>query len=200
MRGPSARNEMSLTDEMIFHTEPEVSPLEVSAVMVSLIDAVTGALAERCQEQVALARVPPLLDQCLEDPALLTGQQRVFDKESYARHLVHVDPTGRFSILVVAWLPEQITPVHGHNAWGVVGVHAGVMENISYAVTEASSGESTYVASGTKKASAGHIAEVSAGDESAHQLRNPGPKPAFTIHVYGMDLSAESIGINRYYD
>ena len=194
------KNVASLNDEVIFHPEPEKSPLDISAVMMRLIDNVSSTLGASPDDAAALERLPALLDDCLTQSELLTAQQRAFDSKSYARHLVHVDPAGRFSVLVVAWLAGQITPVHGHNAWGVVGVHAGVMENVSYAVTAGDRGQNPYTATDTHRAQAGHIAKVSAGDASAHQLRNPGPEPAFTVHIYGMDLTIESTGVNRYYD
>ena len=168
----------------------------ISGAMAKLISGVDEALGSASNEADALCQVPALLAAQLDDSQLLTAPQRCFDTVSYKRHLVHADPNGRFSILALAWLPGQITPVHGHNAWGVVGVHLGTIENTCYNVDT----NNDYTPGDKHVCRVGDVAGFAVGDCSAHRLFNPGPEAAYTIHIYGMDLASEPTGINRYYD
>jgi predicted metal-dependent enzyme (double-stranded beta helix superfamily) len=168
----------------------------LSIVMRQLIAAIGESLGPIVDEPSALALLPPLLERHLADPRLLEPTQRIFDANNYNRHLLHADEGGRFTVLALTWLPGQVTPVHGHNAWGVVGIHDGIMENTCYHIADHVVQETTSV----HTAAVGHVARVESGDGSAHSLRNPGSARAITIHVYGMDLAAEPTGLNRYYD
>ena len=142
-----------------------------------------------------LGRIAAEISRHLTDDNLIAPAFRTFSDDSYARHLVYADPLGRFSVLVLAWLPGQITPIHGHNAWGVVGIHEGTMLNTCFRAA----GSAEPIPTGSQRACAGSVVAVGAGDEGAHRLENPGPEAALTVHVYGMNLADNPTGINRYY-
>src|SRR5438132_608325 len=43
----------------------------------------------------------------------------------YQQYLLYADPASRFSIVSFVWGPGQVTPVHNHTVWGLVGVLQG---------------------------------------------------------------------------
>ena len=54
------------------------------------------------------------------------------DPTHYARNLVHAAADDSLSLFTLVWLPGQMTPVHDHGTWGVVGVVEGVLMEQSY--------------------------------------------------------------------
>ena len=62
--------------------------------------------------------------------------------DSYARRLLHRDPLGRYTAIVMTWGPGQGTPVHDHGGlWCVEGVVEGQIAVTQYDVTPDRSGE-----------------------------------------------------------
>src|SRR5689334_17294431 len=78
-------------------------------------------------QQVARALAP-----YLGAPGLLTAEQRQGDPQEYRQHLLYVADDGAFSLVALVWLPGQVTPVHDHLSWCVVGVHEGQEEETRY--------------------------------------------------------------------
>src|ERR1700760_698334 len=71
-------------------------------------------------------RVVAALRDRLPGPDLLTPGQLAGDPGGYQTHLVHAEPDGSFSIVVMVWRPGQQTSVHDHLTWCVTGVLQGV--------------------------------------------------------------------------
>ena len=112
--------------------------------------------------------------------------------ECYRRHLLYSDPAGRFTVLAVVWRPGQGTPVHGHTAWGAVGVYQG---NPSVANYRYRDGQEPVLA-GEHRCQPGDVSHVSAGTAHPHRVFNAGNDIAITIHTYGRDLSVDPTAIN----
>src|ERR1700733_10080987 len=70
-------------------------------------------------------RVAAALRGRLPGPGLLSPEQLAGDPSGYQTHLVHAEPDGSFSIVVMVWLPGQQTPVHDHLTWCVTAVLQG---------------------------------------------------------------------------
>src|SRR5258708_3543372 len=75
--------------------------------------------------QEAAARVAAALRGRLPGPAILSPEQLAGDPDGYQTHLVHAEPDGSFSIVVMVWLPGQTTPVHDHLTWCVTAALQG---------------------------------------------------------------------------
>ncbi len=111
----------------------------------------------------------------------------------YARKLLYSHPEGRFSVLALKWLPGACTPVHGHNAWGCVGVLDGEIGCETFAACdEPSLAKST----GIINAKTGAVASVDPNPCGIHRLFNPTERISHTLHIYGMDLSENPCAIN----
>src|SRR5437868_1422278 len=55
--------------------------------------------------------------------------------DRYARRLLHLDPAGRYSVLVMVWNVGQGTPLHDHaGSWCVEAVYQGRIRVTSYSL------------------------------------------------------------------
>ena len=105
--------------------------------------------------------------------------------DAYARRLLHKDPAGRYSIVVMVWGADQGTPVHDHDGrWCVECVYQGNIFVTSYSRV---SGEDDALWEFERET------ETPAGIGAAgalippfeyHKIENHHPETAVTIHVY----------------
>jgi predicted metal-dependent enzyme (double-stranded beta helix superfamily) len=108
------------------------------------------------------------------------------DPERYVMYPLYVDPEGRFSIASAVWDVGQDTPVHGHETWGVVGIHSGV--EVETRFEKPTRPDVPLVSLGTESWSAGEVTVCCTTDDDVHQVRCGGDQPVVGIHVYGADI------------
>lgn len=112
--------------------------------------------------------------------------------DRYARRLLHRDPAGRYSLLVMVWDRGQGTRLHDHGGhWCVECVYRGDIEVISYAITggDAERGMVQFTEASRVRAGMGEAGALIPPFEH-HLLRNAGDEPAVTLHVYSHELLA----------
>jgi 3-mercaptopropionate dioxygenase len=111
--------------------------------------------------------------------------------ERYARRLLHKDPAGRYSVVVMVWDRGQGTPLHDHaGMWCVECVYRGRirvtsfdLEGSPHADVLRFTPESVALAG---KGEAGHLIPPF----EYHMIENPDATPAVTIHVYGGEMTS----------
>jgi predicted metal-dependent enzyme (double-stranded beta helix superfamily) len=127
------------------------------------------------------------------------------NENGYARQLIHADPAEKFSVLALRWLPGAATPIHGHHAWGCVGVVNGEIGCETYAHKPGVVCDSEHphpddlVSTGKLLAGPGTVAGVDPDPCGIHRLFNPTNSPALTLHIYGMNFAKDPDGLNKYY-
>lgn len=109
--------------------------------------------------------------------------------DRYARRLLHMDPQGRYSALVMVWGQNQVTPLHDHaGMWCVECVYRGRIKVVSYSCTGIREGLHQF----------NPELEVFAGPGEAgalippfdhHTIENAAPNPSITLHVYGGEMN-----------
>lgn len=111
--------------------------------------------------------------------------------DGYARHLVHRDPQGRFSAIVMVWSPGQGTPIHDHGGlWCVECVYQGKIRVRSYDLEETrDDGAVRFVENDEVTAGCGEAGHLIPPFDH-HVIDNPFERVAATLHVYGGDMSA----------
>jgi predicted metal-dependent enzyme (double-stranded beta helix superfamily) len=156
----------------------------------------TGRVRERLDAVIhgeREARIPELVKSVLIDSVqrgqldVPPGLRRPIEG-TYARRLLHRDPAGRYTIVVMTWGPGQKTALHDHaGIWCVECVVDGNMEVAQYDLT-------------SEVGSAFHFEQrnhVVAGRGSAgclippfeyHTLGNADDTPSVTLHVYGGEM------------
>lgn len=153
---------------------------------IAELDAIQGLPAREIPRGAAAA-----LENLLEQPWQLP---RIFcepDDLTYRRHVLYVDPQERFTVLSLVWCPGQATPVHGHTAWGVVGVYTG---NPSVENFQLQKGQLESL--GELQCEAGDVCFVEPGTEQPHRVFNASDALAVTIHTYGRNLVDDPASIN----
>ena len=127
----------------------------------------------------------------LPTPDLLTAEQRLGSPKSYSSHTLHVEPDGSFSIVAVVWRPGQLTRIHDHMTWCVVGVIQGVEHE------ELFDAELNVIARNDN-----HVGDVDgfAPPGDIHRVHNTADATAISIHIYGTDVTRIESSVRRYYD
>lgn len=156
-----------------------------------------AALIARLDAAVALPDVGAITAQVkadLEDllgrgalqlPAALVSPRA----DSYARRLLHQDPDGRYTAVVMTWGPGQATAVHDHGGlWCVEGVVSGEMVVTQYDVTCHGDGTATVMPGATVHAGIGSAGRLIPPTDY-HVLGSARAEAAsVTLHVYGGSL------------
>lgn len=155
-----------------------------------LIDQITRAVATGPCDKSRCEAIEAALIEAVEPGAtLLPPELCTPDPDHYARHLVHRDPQGRFSMIVMVWGPGQGTPIHDHGGlWCVECVVQGRIEVRSYEpVDEPADDRVGFRCAETIQAGLGEAGHLIPPLDH-HVLCNPNDKTAVTLHVYGGDL------------
>lgn len=119
-------------------------------------------------------------------------------EEGYARRLLHEDPQGRYTAVIMTWAPGQCTPLHDHGGlWCVEGVVDGVMQVTQYDLTGQSDGAFSFSECGKVRAGVG-TAGALIPPVDFHVLGNAlEDRPSLTLHVYGGDLTTCHVFLPR---
>lgn len=109
--------------------------------------------------------------------------------DCYARRLLHRDPAGRYTAIVMTWGPGQGTAVHDHGGlWCVEGVVDGEIAVTQYRVAPEADGFFHVTPIGALLAGTGSAGCLIPPTDH-HVLANARPSAAsVTLHVYGGDL------------
>lgn len=119
----------------------------------------------------------------ISDPFLQPAPER------YARRLLHRDPKGRYTVLVMVWGKGQGTPLHDHaGMWCVECVYRGRIKVVSYSCQTLDDGLFQFK---REKEVFASIADAGAliPPFDYHTIENALETPTVTIHVYGGEMT-----------
>src|SRR5262245_12958151 len=139
-------------------------------------------------------RITHALQIAIDAPDLLTAAQVCPQPNCYARHVVHADPKGTFTIVSIVWGPGQFSPVHAHHTWCAYGVRDGDLTETLFAFDIA---RQQAVPLSTQVRHAGYACLSFSGLDQIHRLGNAGERPAVSVHIYGVDAARVSSHVNR---
>jgi predicted metal-dependent enzyme (double-stranded beta helix superfamily) len=111
--------------------------------------------------------------------------------DTYARRLLHRDPAGLYTAVVMTWGPGQGTPLHDHaGIWCVECVVDGEMEVRQYDLLSETDGSYRFEAQPCIDALRGSAGCLIPPYEY-HTLANRRPDgPSVTLHVYGGEMTS----------
>lgn len=155
-----------------------------------------ATLAETLRPEEVPAAVASELAGLLALPDLLGEAHRAPQDATYARHVLYADPLRRFTILSLVWQPGQGTPVHGHTAWGAMGVYEGELTVTNYQLTTHGLPVLECHPGQPLRAGPGLTAGVLPGLGDIHRIANESGHGAISIHVYGKDLLQDPASLN----
>lgn len=163
-----------------------------------LIARLDAAVAADSPEAIT-ARVKADLEDILGHALLsLPDRFRVPRSDCYARRLLHRDPAGRYTAVVMTWGPSQGTPVHDHGGlWCVEGVVEGQMSVTQYDVRPDGDAFSVSPVGAAFAAGVGTAGRLIPPTDY-HVLANADPAgTSVTLHVYGGSLDGCRIFLPR---
>ncbi|MEV6271716.1 cysteine dioxygenase family protein [Kribbella sp. NPDC051936] len=159
--------------------------------LTDLLSGVRNALGRHSDWNRTAQDVGVALRHHFPGPDILTAEQRLGSPDGHQSHTLHVEPDGSFSVIAVVWRPGQLTRIHDHVTWCVVGVLQGVEHEELFDADLRLIG-----------ASDNHVGEVSAfappGD--IHRVHNTFAETAISLHIYGTDVTRIGSSVRRYYD
>jgi predicted metal-dependent enzyme (double-stranded beta helix superfamily) len=174
--------------------------LQVATPLANFVADIEALVAVEHDPHVIAAAVQARLTALLAEPEFLTPQQREPDPVHYRSHLLAVAPSHKFSVVGLIWLPGQMTPIHDHICWCVVGVLQGVEREQRFGLCADETGGHFLVPEGSETLTAGHTCALIPPEENIHQVHNAGDDLAISLHVYGEDIGAYGSSINQCFD
>jgi len=149
------------------------------------------ATATRCierhghDEATILAELAPALGRLVQQDHWLPDAFAQPDPTFYRQYLLYGDPLDRLSVVSFVWGPGQITPVHDHRVWGLVGVLRGAEIGTAYQ----RNADGTLTRGATSRLEAGGVVAVSPSLGDIHTIANAyDDRPSISIHVYGGNI------------
>jgi len=138
-------------------------------------------------EAVQLDEGAPLLAALVAHDDWLPDEYAVPDPKFYRQYLLHADPLGRFSIVSFVWGPGQLTPVHDHRTWGLVGILRGAELSVPYDRAP----DGSFRAGAPERLEPGRVVAVSPTLGDVHAMANAyHDRVSISIHVYGANIGA----------
>lgn len=169
----------------------------MSPMLEQLVGAIHTVLDEHTKPEQIAASVAAVLRPFLGQADLLRCDQCEADPTQYRQHVLYVAEGGVFSVVALVWLPGQATAIHDHVSWCVVGVHQGQEHEIRYRLID--DGPTPYLTPCATGTNAVGCVEALTPPGDIHQVVNPGPQLAISLHVYGADIGKLGSSIqNRY--
>ena len=139
-------------------------------------------------DETWLRAARPVLGELVAVDDWLPDAYAVPDKQYYRQYLLHCDPLERFSVVSFVWGPGQLTPIHDHTVWGLIGMLRGEEISTPYHAGKDGgidiSGEPTRLVPGQVEA-------LSPREGDIHQVKNAfDDRVSISIHVYGGNIGA----------
>ncbi len=174
-----------------------------AASFASVRERLDAAVRAHDMSQIA-QQVKQVLQDALRCNGLsLPDQFRVARLDTYARRLLHRDPDGRYTVVVMTWGPGQKTALHDHaGIWCVECVVDGHMEVTQYDLVSRE-GETYSFTEQTKVAAERGSAGCLIPPFEYHTLANASAEStSITLHVYGGEMDHchvfEPVAAGRY--
>jgi 3-mercaptopropionate dioxygenase len=163
-----------------------------------LLDGIRAATRAHGGWDETAALVAAALGRHLPSPDILTASERAGLPDRHAQHILHTEPDGSFSVVGVVWRPGQVTPIHDHVTWCVVGVIAGT-EHEELFKLRGGDADGHLAPTATRENLTGSVTGF-APPGDIHRVRNTGQATAISIHIYGADISRLGTSVRRVYD
>ncbi|WP_261987389.1 cysteine dioxygenase family protein [Actinomadura sp. HBU206391] len=162
--------------------------------LAHLVEGLRAAVDRHADWERTAALVTDVLRDRLPGPDLLTAEEQAGDPGGYQSHLLHVEQDGGFSVVAVVWRTGQVTTIHDHVSWCVVGVLRGVEHEELFACP---TGDHLVRVGESANAEGSVSGFAPPGD--IHRVHNPAEQTTISLHVYGTDVSRIGSSVRREY-
>jgi predicted metal-dependent enzyme (double-stranded beta helix superfamily) len=179
-------------------------PRPPSPALNSGIAVLASEIAAACREPLSAMGpwIKSALARAVLDPDLLKPEHRLTQSDGYARHVLyssalHSDAGGLFTILAIVWAPGQFSAAHAHHTWCGYAVYENPLNETLFRF-DPEQGRAEPVR--TEVRVPGYSCYAGAGLDQIHRLGNSGPRPAISIHAYGVERERIATHVNRVVD
>ena len=154
--------------------------------MQRFVDSVRGAVREGGGEEVVTEKVAALLRSLLREGDVLDPRYTKPKTDSYVLYPIWVEPDGSFSIASAVWDVGQVTPVHDHGTWGVIGIYRGVEHEARF--RRGSGAGAMFHQTDERDIEPREVIVCCTSDQDIHKVACGSDVPCVGIHVYGADI------------
>jgi predicted metal-dependent enzyme (double-stranded beta helix superfamily) len=153
--------------------------------LLTFVERITLLLETKPGEAVILTEGKKLVADLVASDEWLPDAFARPHPDYYQQYLLYADPLDRLSVVSFVWGPGQITPLHDHLTWGIVGGLRGEEKETTYA-KQADGG---YQSTGSGILLPGQVTAVSPTVGDVHEVSNNlTDQPSISIHVYGKNI------------
>jgi predicted metal-dependent enzyme (double-stranded beta helix superfamily) len=158
--------------------------------LAKFVDEVRETVAAGGGERWVTAAVATRLRALLADDRgfLRTGYTQP-DPDRYVVYPLHVEDDGSFSVAAAVWDIGQVSPIHDHGTWGVIGIYDGVEHERRFEPPVAP-GAAAPRFLGESDLRPGEVAVCCTSDQDVHEVSCASPVACVGIHVYGADIGS----------
>lgn len=156
-----------------------------------LVERMNAAVVAPADELPVL--VTAALEESVARPDWLKAEQCRPSHDHYTRHVLHGDPDGRYTIVAIVWGARQRSPIHAHHTWCGVGIYRGTINEALY---RGNADGGPPVLSNIAVRGAGTLSFDQPND-GIHRIANNEADAAVSIHIYGVDHTRITTGVNR---
>lgn len=143
----------------------------------------SNLLDRTADERVILSEGKGLLEDLITNDDWLPDEFAKPHPKFYSQYLLYCDPADRFSIVSLVWGPGQLTPIHDHTVWGLIGMLRGAEVSTRFELGV------PMKSVGVDRLEPGAVDMVSPSVGDIHQVANAfDDKASISIHVYGSNI------------
>jgi len=159
------------------------------------VRAIEAVLARRPANPIIIREVSLATKRLVADDRWLEERFRQGSPDCYTRHLLHRDAQNRFVVLALVWQPGQMTPIHDHSCWGVMGMIQNSLEEVCFDRLDDGTRPdfAELQQSRVTDVSGGSVAYLLPPFEEIHRIGNTSERPTISLHVYGRDLDEVNV-------
>ena len=162
--------------------------MEHDDTLRAFIDDVAAVVATTDDEHEITTLVAERMAALLADGYRLPPECTRPATDRHVNYPLHIAPDKSWSVAAVVWNTGQRTPVHGHETWGVVGIHSGAEHEFRYAKPAPGQPGKPLTPLGESVWERGQVTVCCTTDDDIHSVVALGDVPTVGIHVYGADI------------
>jgi len=162
-------------------------PAAMTVSMQRFVDSVRAAVREGGGEEIVTEKVAALLRSLLNEGDVLDPRYAKPKTDNYVLYPIWVEPDGSFSVASAVWDVGQVTPVHDHGTWGVIGIYRGVEHEARFRRAAAGAG-AMFRQTDERDIETREVIVCCTSDQDIHRVACGSDVPCVGIHVYGADI------------
>lgn len=149
------------------------------------IEDVARLVKDEKEEEIVTKKVAERMRELLKEEDVIPEQFKLPNLDKYTLYPLYISPDNCFSIASAVWDVGQLTPVHDHGTWGVIGIIQGKEDKVHY---EVSSNGGPLKKLMHRELRTGDVAICCTSEQDVHQVSCASQVPCVGIHVYGGNI------------